>query len=162
MKNLNNFKLQEIYQEDKNTFRGSYSFEDSIIRAEVISKMNSENALQNITAEISRAKGLYADAPAPYPGVISDKIVCDKEFVPEFNEEEVNKVKISYFTGFMTERLTFGACSKEEAFYKGQFALFYCPGQKKMYQLEIIAPKNDFLKSPEKFEGMLKSISCKI
>lgn len=161
MNNLAKFRVKEIYEDSDSNYSALLGYDNYLLRIGVQSNLEPQEAENNINARVFRMKSLFTDAPAPYPGVISDKIVCDKAFVPEFKKEKINSIWFSYFTGYLTPRLTFGACTEDQVYYKGILAFFYCPSQKKLYQLEIIAPKEDYNTNPQRYTNMLHSISCR-
>lgn len=161
MENLHQFKIKNIYRDDNYVYSALFINKNNLLRVYVASNISLKEANKAIDGQIAQIKALFADSPVPYPGDISDRIVCDKSFIPEFTRESVGDIKISYFIGFLSPRLTFGVCIDDQAYYKGVLALFYCLDHKKMYQLEIIAPKDDFNTNSEKYLHMLRSIRCK-
>lgn len=162
MNNLNNFKIKDVYQEDGTTFRALYKDNITMLRTETISHLDVPNSTQYINAGIARMKGLFIDAPAPYPGVISDEITCDSKYKPSFNKLITkNNVEVHYFTGYLNRGLVFGSCTDDQAVNKGVLAFFYCPQNQQAFQLEIIAPVTRFDSSFSKYQEMLESIGCK-
>lgn len=161
MKNLQEFTVQEIYQDDGGIYRALLARDDDLLRVDVRSGISRAEAEQSIQAQITRMKALFESAVSPYPGEISDEIVCGEEFIPVFEQSEINSIHISRFTGYLNDRLVIGACTKDQAFYKGVLVLFYCPDQAQLFQLELIAPKEDFLASEDKYQDMLVSIRCR-
>lgn len=141
---ITSYKIDTIDQDDNEGYKAIYKNSDNILRVEIVKNIDEQQAEQIIRARVTRLKGLFSDAPAPYPGMVSDKIVCDRKFVPKFYQKDVNGNNISYFTGFLSSRMTFGTCTEDESIYKGLYVLFHCPAQQKMYQLEFIGPKNEF------------------
>lgn len=160
MKNLDKFKVQEVYQDNGRFYRALLSDKNDLIRVEVKSKVEEDEAEKNIEAEITRMKALFQNAASPYPGEVSDEIECSEEFKPVFKTMKETNPKISYFSGFLNSRLTFGVCTQDQAVYKGILALFYCSKQKQVFQLEMIAPKEEFSASPEKYQEMVESAAC--
>lgn len=156
---LNDYKVKSIDENSKSIFRAVYSNDSDILRINITSDVDPSRAIQYINADITRSKELFSDAPAPYPGLVSDRIVCDKEFVPKFYKEKINNTEISYFIGYLSKGMAFGACTESEAYYKGVSSIFYCEDQKKLYNLEFISQKDNF--DQKKYEELLHAISCK-
>lgn len=152
--------MKEVYQDDESVYRALLSHDDDFLRVEVRSNIPKDDAERLIQAQITRMKGLFEKAISPYPGEISAVIECGEEFKPVFSVENVNGIEVSHFTGYLNRRLVFGACTEEQAFYGGLMALFYCPAQEQLYQLEIVAPKSNFLKEKDKYVQKLHSIDC--
>lgn len=80
MDHLAQFKISDIYQENSNSFRALYKYDKSILIAEAISQLDVNEGRQYVNAELARMKGLFSTASAPYPGVISDKVVCGNNY----------------------------------------------------------------------------------
>ena len=160
MTGLDEFRLEEVYQDDNNIYRALLFRKNDLLRVEVRSNIPKHEAEQHIRAQITRMKALFENTVSHYPGEISDEIVCGTEFTPTFTVDELTGVEISYFTGYLNRRLVFGACTEDQAVYRGILALFYCPNQEQLFQLEIIAPNEDFFASSETYEQMLWSIHC--
>jgi hypothetical protein len=145
LNNLSQFKSKEIYQENKNIFSGLLSYKKDLLRVEVRYRIKQIEAEQHINAQIINMKGLFAKATSPYPGEISDEIDCQEKFKPTFTKiKTASGVKIAYFTGYLNQRLVFGACTEDQMFYKGVLALFYCPKQKQLFQNRNHRPKKRF------------------
>jgi hypothetical protein len=89
--------------------------------------MNMEAALGQLRAKEAMMKGLYANMPSPYPGLISDEIQCGEEFRPEIELDEANLVLT--VKGYVTPRLTFGACSWDLIEYRAFFKHYFCNGE---------------------------------
>ncbi len=156
-----NFRLKELYQNDKNIYRALFSDKTNLLRVNIQSNIDSVSAEKYIQGEITRMQALFANAASPYPGEISDEIVCGKKFTPELNILNNNGLTMSYFTGYLNQRLVFGACTEDQAVYHGILALFYCPQQNQVFQLEIIVPKDEFSRNPQKYPETLRTMSCK-
>lgn len=161
MQGLNDFKTQEVYQEDDNIYRALLSKDSDLLRVDIRSDISEPEGKSHIQAQITRMKALFENAPSPYPGEISDEIACGEKYKPAFFDEEINGIQVSYSTGYLNNRLVFGSCTEDQAVYHGILALFYCPNLKQLYQIEIIAPADKFTSSPQSYQQMLKSISCK-
>ena len=161
MKNLDKFKVLEVYQNDSRIYRALLSEKKDLMRVEVKSKVEENEAEKYIEVEIARMKALFQNAASPYPGEISDEIECSEEFKPVLKTTKQTNVKMSYFSGFLNSRLTFGTCTQDQAVYKGVLALFYCPKQKQVFQLEIITPKEEFSTSPQRHQELIESITCR-
>jgi len=160
IKGIEQFRTQEVYRDDNNIYRALLSNNNDYIRIEVKSAVQERLAEENIQGEIVRMKALFENALSPYPGELSNEIQCSKEFKPVLKTETINNTQVSYFTGFLNQRMVFGSCVKDQAIYKGILTLFYCPAKKQLFQLEIIAPADSFNKAPEKYQQMLESVSC--
>ena len=162
IKNLNSFALKEIFEENKNSYRALYTKNKELLRVEMSSIMKDNDASQAINARIASVKGLFIDTAAPYPGVVSDTVTCDKKYKPVF-EKIVTRgnIELSYFIGYVNNNLTFGSCSEDQTSLKGILTYFYCTKRHQMYQLELISQTKQFDQSLPFYKEMLQSIQCK-
>lgn len=154
------YTRKELYADTPQAYRALYSSPTHTLRIEV-TKITDEQSNKELTAAITRLKALYEKAPAPYPGEISDAIICDPEYIPSFREAtSTGKVRLSYFTGYLNNRLTFGSCSADQAVNKGILAYMYCPTNTLLIKLELIQPTAVFEDAPLETEKQLFSITC--
>ncbi|HJX59418.1 MAG TPA: hypothetical protein VJ481_02580 [Patescibacteria group bacterium] len=158
---LENYKTIEVYKNDASSYKAMLSIDSGeLLRVETRYGWEPSQAQKYISSETQRIKGLFADAPAPYPGDVSNEIVCAKEYAPKYFEKNIGDTKLYYFLGNMNSRLTLGGCSPAQAVYKVQLGWIYCSQQKNLYQLEFIVPASSYDKNPERYEGVLVSIRC--
>lgn len=159
---VKNYKIKEIYEDNPYVFRALYQKGETLLRLEIrknFAKTEFDNA---VNSQLTKTKGLFEDAAAPYPGDISDQIHCSEEFRPIFSQSRQNGLDISYFTAFANDRLTFGSCVADQADYQDTMVMFYCPKQKNSIQMEILLPREKYLKNPGESTAILESLSCKI
>ncbi len=160
LKDRDQYKIKNIYEENKYIFRALWENGDNLLKTEIRTDSTIEEANQAIQVQLARTKGIFEDAAAPYPGEISDIISCGQEYQPKYSVKEQNGIRISYFTGFVNERLVFGACTADQAIYRDTLAMFYCDKQRKFYQIEIIIPNKDYPQHHEEYQQILDSIAC--
>lgn len=160
MDRLASYKQKEIYEDTRSTYRGLYQNHDELLRVEILSGMDVSEAQRRIDGQIAQIKSVYEKARAPYPGEISDTIECDKDFLPMYDTVQAGSLLISRVTAFLTNRLTFGACTSEQAVNRSMLALLYCPTQKKLYQLEFITRKNQFDELSAIYSASIRSLQC--
>jgi len=161
LENRDQYKIEKIYEESKYLFRALYKKDNILLRIEIRPNSSSEEAEQAIQTQLVKIKGLFGDAASPYPGEISDVISCNEEYKPVYSTKQQNGIQVSYFTGFVNERLVFGSCTNDQIAYHDTLVMFYCDKQKKFYQVEIIVPHQDYLSSPEKYQQISNSIACR-
>lgn len=161
LRNGSQYKIKKIYEDDEYTFRALYGKDDTLLRAEIRNNFSAAESEQAIQSQITRTKGMFEDAQSPYPDEISDVISCGKEYQPVYSAREQNGIKISYFTGFVNERLVFGSCISDQAIYSDTLTMFYCSKQKRFYQLEIITPNKNSAANLNQRQEVIDSIACK-
>jgi hypothetical protein len=141
--NKQQFKEIDQIENTENSYKGILKNGLLQIRLEIYSAASSEIADRFTQAKVMQLLGLYESARSPYPGVLSNEVVCDEKFKPVVTEKSTKEQKITYITGFLNERLQYGVCIENQIPNKGKTAMFYCSGQKKWYYFEAIAKKSD-------------------
>lgn len=154
------FQLKDTYQTTKTAFKGAYTDSGTTLRISLTSVKNEGEASTLIDNEIQKIKAVFANAISPYPGEISNEIVCGEDFVPKFDEKKINGRKVRYLTSYLSQRLTFGACTKEQAVNEEIQAFFYCSQQKNLVSFEIISSIDDFQKNMSQYKEILNSLDC--
>lgn len=154
------FSLKDTYQNDQTGFKGAYTTPETTLRISIKSVKTSREADAQIESEIQKVKSVFANAISPYPGEVSNEIECGKDFTPTFDQKKINGIDVNFLTSYLSERLTFGACTKEQAKYKEIEAFFYCPEQKNLVTFELIAKTEDFDKNQGYYEEILNSLKC--
>jgi hypothetical protein len=151
------FLHTETYADTPTSYRAQFQNGTDTIRLDT-DRISPDNAVAELHAAVTRFSGLYEKAPAPYPGEISDAVVCDPAFVPERKTIMSPAGLITYYIGYLNNRMTFGSCSMDQAVYRGITAYFYCSDTRLLIHLELISPKDSFKEA----EGLqrLSSLSC--
>lgn len=157
---LSEYKIKEVYRDDSKNFSALYTNGVELLRIAVEYNLRENESDKIIQSRVAQLKGMYENATAPYPGQVSDVIKCDEKFKPTFHTDSINGLTISYFTGYLSNRLTFGTCDENQIDYQDTLILFYCPKQQRLYQLELIVPIQNFAASDTYFEDGLKSLRC--
>jgi hypothetical protein len=155
LQNRQTYDLKEVYADTPDTYRALYQDSLSLLRLEV-KKILPEQSDQELTGAVSRMKALFEKAPAPYPGEISDAVICDAAYIPTYKEAN----GIRYFTGFLNDRLTFGSCSKDQAVYTGMMGFVYCPKSSLLIKLELITQTADFPAREKELTERMTSMTC--
>lgn len=157
-KNL--WKIQAVYENTNSTWRGLLVHPNYLIRLEQISHILPEEAVKLSTIKFMQTRSLFDTARSPYPGVITDKIVCDEKYKPLLNRQLTSSgIMITYYSGFLNNRLQYGNCTEDQIAYKGYVALFYCPKIREWYNIEFIVPKRK-ITTDSFYIGLFKQIDC--
>lgn len=155
------FRVQEIYQNDQNSYRALWAGNGASVRIEEQYNILPPQASQQIQIQATRMEALYEKAPAPYPGEITDSIVCGKKFLPEIQKRIVGTLEVTSIITYLNDRLAHGACADDQVVYRETMVLFYCPARKTLEQLEFIVPKETYDTSPYRATALLPTLSCK-
>ncbi len=160
MTDSQSYQEKELYSDTPNVYRALYSFGERYIRIEA-QRVSSADAEQTLEGSVTRMKALFENAPAPYPGEISDTIVCDKAFAPTYAERSpTTDGSLKYFIGYLNNRMTFGSCSVDQAVYKGIMGFMYCPNRAVIVRVELIAPTREFQANEEVLTSQFLSLGC--
>lgn len=159
MEGASAFTRSEIYSDSEDTYRALYTQGNQYLRLEA-KKTALTEAEHELNASVARMKALFEKAPAPYPGDISDAIVCDPAFVPVYAESNTHGNKIAYFIGYLNDRLTFGSCSQDQATYRGIMAFTYCPKQGLLLRVELISPTQEFNAREKELTSAIQGLTC--
>jgi len=161
LKDNNKYSIKEKYEENKYIFRALYQNGVNLLKIEMRPSSLAETN-QAIQTQLTRTRGLFEDAAAPYPGEISNVIACSNEYKPVYSSKKQNGINVSYFEGYVNDRLVFGSCADDQAKYHDTLAMFYCAKQKKFYQVEVIIPRKDYINNKQENDSIINSLGCKI
>jgi len=154
------YRLNQIYTDSPETYRALYAAGNRYIRIDT-QRSNPTEAATELDASVLRMKALFEKAPAPYPGDISDAIVCDPAFTPSYDVAKLaDGTDVQYFIGYLNDRMTFGSCSQDQAVYKGLMAFLYCPAAKLTLRIEFIAPAKEFMAHVTEIMQQFHSMRC--
>jgi hypothetical protein len=153
------WKEQEIYENTSSMYRSLLTAPGYSIRIEKNSNLSEKDANNLTLVNIMRIKGLFDNARSPYTGAISNEISCENKYKPEIKEMTINGMKVTYYIGWLNNRLQYGACLDDQLTHKAYNALFYCSSQKALYHFEFIAAIKD---KPDDsyFLNQIQSIKC--
>lgn len=156
----NNRKPTEIYENTPDAFRGSYTTSEGLIRVSKYANVKSPEGSANLTkTTMMRLEGLFADAKSPYPGPLSDEISCDNKYKPQPKTIVAGTNTMTYFYGYLNNRLQYGTCIDNQITHIGYNALLYCSGHSSWYQVEVIVPKKE-VKTDEFYINLLSTLHC--
>ncbi len=159
MNGLSTYQEKEIYSNTPLIYRALFSHDERLLRIEA-RQIAANSAAQELNASVTKMKAMFENAPAPYPGEISDTVSCDQKFVPTYTEMNNNNSRLNVFVGYLNNRLTFGSCSLDQAVYKGALIFTYCPQTSLIVRLELIAPTHDFETHETEIMEQIKTFRC--
>jgi hypothetical protein len=151
---------KENYSDRPELFRALYAdtTDNSLLRAEIRTGINRLTAAETTNVQLAQIRTFYEKSRSPYPGEISDTVVCSDDFQPVTGEKTVNRVSITYFSAYMTDRLTYGACIEDQAKYQAMTVIFYCENNQTYNQLEFIRPIKSI--GPADPDPILNKLKC--
>lgn len=152
-------RIVEYEQTDK-AWRGLIYHPLYRIRLEKIGTVNSDDA--DALSKINRMKieSTFVRNDSPYPGAISNKVVCGDEFIPKVQKiVTTSGMEVNYYSAFLNNRLQYGSCTEEQNLFRSYSAFFYCQNTQEWYQVEIIVPEDNGI--PEHtFKKIFSNIYC--
>jgi len=138
-KNL--WTIKEKYEETKYSWKGLLTHPDYLVRLYKIGNVDTQKATEFTKITTMKIEGLFDKARSPYPGGISDKIVCSDKFIPiAENFKSKADIQINYMSAYLNDRLLYGGCTENQITYKVYSGMFYCSNVSEWYQIEIIVP----------------------
>ena len=127
--------------------------DDIIFMLTVFSGLDNLLFKKYINEKAAMIESLYEIRGAPYPGEITQEIICPEEFKPVKNKVQ-NNFSLGNYVLFASKRLTYGVCAKDLANYKSFIGYFNCNNDK-LFQIEFFVPVD----RQAEFENMLDAIA---
>lgn len=135
------WRLIEIYENTDTSWRGIFSFGDSLVRVRRVLGISASDAEVLTRARIAQIEGQYEPERSPYPGVISDTVVCTQQYMPSFHGGVLpSGVVYRSFSAYANDRLQYGPCTEQQARHRAEAVLFYCQNSKQLYEVEMFIP----------------------
>ena len=127
--------------------------EDFIIKTKKVGDISLIEAENRINDKMFVINSMYRDISSPYSGTLSNRIECEDEFKPK----KIKNEPFDYYLIFATDRMTYGACSKDLIKYQAIMFFLFCEKSKNFFQIELYVPLNEDIVV---FENELKDLSC--
>ncbi|MBI5422377.1 hypothetical protein HZA44_04560 [Candidatus Peregrinibacteria bacterium] len=151
------FTLEKAMQEDALTHYYEFEKGETALKLKVIRNIDEPEAKKVIDGKILTIEALYGNEMSPYPGMLSNEIVCSQDMTPKRQETGNGELRITYFVASLTNRLSYGNCVESETPSKAFIAWVFCPAKREYRQMEWISPKKDF---DEKGIEFIKATIC--
>ncbi len=132
------------------TIRGEKN--ENIIRINLFHNISPTKAMSKYSDIIFSIDSLYQNINSPYPGVITNKIVCPDSLKPIIKNSS-NEFK--KYIVYASRRLTYGVCSEDLIKYKSLIYFDYCKPDFRMYELFVPLYENLDI-----YEKKLSTITC--
>jgi len=154
------FQKQEVYESTRKTFRAVYTTASGLFRIEKQASLSSSDAETLTKATVMTIQGLFANARSPYPGPLSDEIVCDNKFKSEPELYTTDSTAMTTLIAYANSRLQYGSCIDDQILYKGYIAMFYCKNHASWYKAELLIPIAEATEDAS-FMKRLHTIQCR-
>jgi hypothetical protein len=149
---LKEFKITKTTESyDSKTIFGEK--ESAIVKIKKIENIEINEAENYINDNMFVIESMYRGISSPYPGALSNRIECEEKFKPK----KVKNKPFDYYFLFATDRMTYGACSKDQIEYHTIMFFLFCEKTKDFFQIELFVSLD---KDIAFFENKLKEISC--
>lgn len=114
------------------------------IEIKIVSPVETAAAQAMMEAERTALKKLYAAPQTPYMGDIAQAIgACPSKYGPVKKQMPFLDGPQDVLIGAATPERDFGACTAEQARYRGAYVSYYHPATKTVWSWRISAPWND-------------------
>jgi hypothetical protein len=161
MPGKDSWKVSDIYENTDKLWRGYLKAHDYDIRLHTVKKIDKVEAEEYSKIAKMNILGLFDTAKSPYPGAVSDKVVCPEEFKPiQSIIKSKDGTEIEVLQSYLNNRMQYGSCSISQISYHVYSGIFYCANEKSWYQLEIISPA-EAAKNASTYLDLFKEVSCK-
>ncbi len=153
------WKEIDAYEHTAKTYRALFQANTYRVRVEKNSGLTTDDAALLMKVNMMKISGLFDDARSPYPGALSDRIVCDHAYKPDIRHmTNDSQLPITYYTGWLNDRLQFGSCLDSELPYKSYNAYAYCPREKALYHLEWIINRSK--DNEDEYMNSMRTMRC--
>ena len=157
-KGIVGFELKDEFFEGDITRKVILENRDEIIRFSIINNLDKKSSNNLIKVETYTLEAIYDSEISPYPGVISDEISCEDEFIPKRKEINKGDNKIIYYETFLSGRFSYGGCVEDLIEYRGIIAWTYCEDKKEYRKMEYMVDKNKEINNEIVFVNICKKI----
>jgi hypothetical protein len=154
---LREFRLTETDQGRSST-RYTLAAKERTLKVEAIREVDKEAAEALLNDGIMGLEALYANALSPYPGDISNKVVADPRFRPEFVRKTIGQTTYSYYLLFANERMGYGAATTDTVKFKSLLGWLYCEQNKEFYKVRYFVPLET---KAQEIEALFLSLGCR-
>lgn len=156
---VRNSKPENVYRQDREYFISSYRL-NGIQTLLNVKKVIDDNSQENSSEQkLEQIKALYQPRFSTYPEVISREIICEDKYKPSFGRVTIGNLTVYYAVGWLTDRLTFGACADDLIKYRGIQIFYRCLSPSVNIELTVAeAISNKF--SEDFFNNLSGTIHC--
>lgn len=156
---IEQWRVKEEHGQKNNYWKGVISHPEYIVRLEVFDEIEPKRGEELTQTKLMQISGLYEKAVSPYPGVISDAIVCSKEYLPIMGQLTVqNETEVQYLTAFLNDRLQYGSCIESQLTSTVTAATIYCHNTRQWFFIEFVQSRDD--DNQLNFVEQLKQLNC--
>jgi len=128
-----------------------YKHDQELLRIENINGLDKHSANILINDDILSIRAIYANSFSPYPGDLSNEIVCNEVYQPTYHEQSIEKIFFRYVKLYSTQRLGLGACNIDNIKYRHLIGWIYCEKRQELNTVRYYIPIEQNEKSLEDF-----------
>lgn len=155
------WRTVDTYENGAAVWRGMLGKGESRLRLTVIRNVAPQDAAFYRQSVLATLEGLYEPVRSPYPGMVSQVVRCDPAYVPVPRDmQSADGRTMTYYHGFLTGRMTYGACVDSQVAYRGYAAVFYCAPERIFVHMEYLDPAA-VKKTESDYMAFLKQSGCR-
>lgn len=155
------WRTREVYEETQTAWRGLINDPRFLVRLEEVRNVDAKSANELTKITVMKLLGLFDSARSPYPGAITNEVVCQDDFKPKGGVfTNTVGVDVSFYTGYLDSRMQYGSCVEDQVAYHGSLGIFYCPNIREWYEVELIAPKGKTEPS-DWYKSLFYTVHCR-
>jgi len=111
----------------------------------------------HIKDRLVQLQSLYDPRPEPYYAILTKKTVCQDKYQIVYRPRKNKGPVLHYLELYANERMIYGACTGDMAFYRAAVAMIYCPRSRSAVILESFIPAAGFTQADFR---ALESLRC--
>ena len=155
---LDSFELTKILSASNKEVFYFNDKKGEIIHIEKISGLDKQNSEKLIKNKKFNLDAIFSNEFSAYPGEISNKIQCETNLIPTFQEIKINNEVRDYYLLYTNNRFNLGVCTKDNIYYRYLIGWIYCTNFHELYTVNYFSNINA---SEKKMEEFISSFNCK-
>ncbi len=111
---------------------------DRVLRLRVTYDVEPAAAAQHIAEQALLLESIFEPNLPPYPEFLTRETGCPEAFKPQKQHNRLG----AYHLVHASERLGYGVCTDDLAFYRAAVGDFYCRESRRVFKVEFFVPKS--------------------
>lgn len=116
---------------------------DNILKIQIVDGLSEKEARDYTNNQRYLINSLFSRQKVPYPGPITNTLVCPKEYLPVIEEEDDSEYFKVFYYMYANDRLVFGGYDEGSLRYSMILAFIYCKEKKELFKIEYYTPKEN-------------------
>lgn len=153
-KELENFSLLNKQLDIEKNVIYTYDNNEKKLNIEKKNNISESEANNFIKDELIKIESAFSSSPSPYPGRITNEIICDKDKLLQIKTNENN---LRYITTYSNSRFGVGVCNEDEIEYHYLIGWIHCSNNQELYTIRYFLPIKE---NREELENFYNNLEC--